>query len=132
MMICAHWFTPRVAPQWLGIGLALLVGASVGSVMAEPLPVPDSELGEINAKGDILVGSYSWTDDHSFDSSINKGALILDGNAQQFVTGENVVTATQSAVATGVTMVGGDITTGEGSVISLTNTNEATTYIGGF
>lgn len=131
-MIVQQSFDAPSRFRYLVILLAMLFSAAAAQVQAEPFSMTDAELGEINAKGDIYIGSYSWTDDHSFDSSINKGALILDGNAQQYMTGENVVTATQSAVATGITMVGGDVTAGAGAVISLSNTNEATTYVGGF
>ncbi|HEY4485274.1 MAG TPA: hypothetical protein VI702_02970 [Nitrospiria bacterium] len=116
------------------IAALLLIGMSFGfplSLQAEVLSVSEDEMGGISARGGISIGSYQWTDDHQFDASTNKGALIMNGSAQQYATSETIVNATQSAIATGVTSVG-TISSGGNDVITITNTNESTAFVGGF
>ncbi|HEY4485270.1 MAG TPA: hypothetical protein VI702_02950 [Nitrospiria bacterium] len=58
--------------------MALLVA---GPVQAEMTSVSDSDLDAVSGKGDATVdfGAYSWTDDHSTDGSLHKGALDNQG-----------------------------------------------------
>jgi hypothetical protein len=103
-----------------------------------------SGMGDINIGGNltdtcsiggsnaICVGTYSWTDNHSSDASVNKGALILSGNAQEgLVTNINVST-TVSPTATGVNTVGTVDIPVAGAVVNMNNSNNATGFIGGF
>ncbi len=113
---------------------------------AETLPLPEDALKEISAEGistggdlstscvtssnAICVGTYEWNDNHQFDASNNKGAMVMEGNVQQNVAAESVVNATQSATATGVNVIG-DIQLSN-STINVTNNNNSTSFIGGF
>lgn len=118
--------------KWLAIGLMAILPVTAFEVRAEALPMSDSDLEEVEAMGEIYVGSYFWNDNHQYDSSVNKGALTMDGNAMQYSSGQSIVNATQSAISTGVTVFNGDVAAGDGSMISVTNNNEATAFIGGF
>lgn len=102
---------------------------------AEMLPMTNDELSDVNAKGSISLGYFDLNDNHQFDSSLNKGAIIMDDNVMQYATGEVIVNATQSAISTGVISVGDITNTDSGTFsgsINITNTNESTTFIGGF
>jgi hypothetical protein len=110
--------------------LFLLIAVMVLPVRAEVLSISDAEMDGIDAMGTISIGSYQWNDNHQFDASTNKGAIIMDGNAEQYVNAENLVNATQSAISTGVN-ISGDLNS-NGGPISLTNNNEATAFVGGF
>ncbi|HEY4485272.1 MAG TPA: hypothetical protein VI702_02960 [Nitrospiria bacterium] len=50
-------------------------------VQAEMTSVSDSDLDAVSGKGDatVTLGTYSWTDDHSTDGSLHKGALDNQG-----------------------------------------------------
>lgn len=108
----------------------LLVAVMVFPARAEVLSISDADLDGIDAMGTITIGSYQWNDNHQFDASINKGAIVMDGNAQQNVNAENLVNATQSAISTGVNITG-DVNS-SGGPISLTINNNATAFVGGF
>ena len=79
----------------------------------------------------ICVGTYVWSDDHSNDSSVNKGAMVLGGNVQQNLVTNINVNSTVSPTATGVNTVG-TVTPSAGSTLNLSNNNNATGFIGGF
>ena len=121
---------PKISMRILLIPFMLLLIGLGFPVWAEVLPMSDSDLEGVSAKGEISIGSYQWNDDHAFDASTNKGAIFMDGYVQSNVTAENLVNATQSAISTGVTTAG-DINSNGGSII-ITNTNESTAFVGGF
>ena len=79
----------------------------------------------------ICVGTYVWTDDHSTDSSVNKGAMVLGGNVQQNLVSNINVNTTVSPTATGVNTIG-SVTPSAGATFDLSNNNNATGFIGGF
>ena len=80
----------------------------------------------------VCVGTYVWTDDHTGDSSINKGAIVMDGYVQQNLVSNINVNTTQSPTATGANVIGTvDIPT-PGITLYLENRNNATGLIGGF
>jgi hypothetical protein len=127
---------------WLVVGLA--------HAQAEPISHPDSlsnkALGDINAQGinvggnlstscstnstSICLGTYEWNDNHQFDASIDKGAIIMDGNVQQNVTSEINLNQTQSAGANGANVLGN--LTLSNTTLTITNSNNATNFVGGF
>ncbi len=127
------------------IGL-LLIGGMKTLSQAEDLSLPDSALEGISAEGisvggdfstscsttstSICLGTYEWNDNHQYDASDHKGAIDMDGYVQQNVTAEINLNQTQSAAATGVNIIG-DIST-SGVTIQQNNTNNATSFVGGF
>ena len=86
----------------------------------------------IGASNAICVGTYSWTDDHSSDQSVNKGALLLSGSAQQGLVSNINVSTTVSPTATGVNTIGTVDIPVPGTVVNLSNSNNATGFIGGY
>ena len=114
----------------LMVSFLLLASMMVLPAQAEVLSMSDAELEGISAKGEISIGSYQWNDNHQFDASTNKGAIVLDGYVQQYTSAEIIVNATQSAVATDVNAIGN--ISASNSTISITNTNESTAFVGGF
>ena len=86
----------------------------------------------IGASNAICVGTYVWTDDHSNDSSVNKGAVLLSGSAQSGIVTNINVTTSVSPTATGVNTVGSIDIPQPGSVVDLSNSNNATGFIGGY
>lgn len=127
--------------------LAVLIAAVVAvPAQAESLDLSDSALEGISAQGistggdfstscttsssSICIGTYEWNDNHQFDSSSNKGSIVMSGYVQQNVTANTNMSSTQSAVATGVNTIG-DISLSN-STINLTNMNNATNFVGGF
>ncbi len=129
-----------------GLFLIITIIAMGATARAKSLPLSDDVLEGISAEGistggdlstscvtssnAICVGPYEWNDNHQFDASNNKGAMVMEGNVQQNVTAETVVNATQSATATGVNVIG-DIQLSN-STINVTNNNNSTSFIGGF
>jgi hypothetical protein len=113
---------------------------------AEDLDLPDSVLGSISAQGisvggdltnscstsanSVCQGTFDWNDNHQFDASDHKGSIDQSGNVQQNVSAEINSNATQSATALGVNTVGN--LNSDGGVITMLNTNNATSFIGGF
>ena len=85
----------------------------------------------ISGSNAICVGTYVWTDDHTNDSSVNKGAMVLSGNVQQNLVSDINVNTTVSPTATGVNTVG-SITPAPGVTLNFSNNNNATGFIGGF
>ena len=125
-------FTPK--NKWVHLAFFICLQVAVvmaGTAYAESLPLSDAALDGIDAKGDITVGSFSFTDNHQFDASQYKGAIHMDGFVQQNVVAEINLVQTQSAAATGVNVIG-NITGASGQVITQTNSNTATSFLGGF
>lgn len=126
--------TARSKKRWVHTALFICVLIAVVTVIpayAESLTLSDATLDGIDAKGNITVGSFSFTDNHQFDASQFKGAIHMDGFVQQNVTAEVNLNETQSAAAIGVNIIG-DIASSTGQTITQTNTNTATNFIGGF
>jgi hypothetical protein len=127
--------TIRFRFRWAVVGFlgSLLVAAvMVASAYAENMTLSDTALDGVSAKGgDISVGSFSFTDNHQYDASQNKGAIIMDGYVQQNVTAEINVVQTQGAAATGLNVIS-NITNSTGQSMNLNNVNTATSFIGGF
>ena len=80
----------------------------------------------------VCVGTYEWNDNHQFDASSNKGAILMNGNTQQNLTSNINSVGTQSAIATGANVVGDLNPNANGDTFSLNNYNNATSFIGGF
>ena len=80
----------------------------------------------------ICVGTFDWTDTHSNDASVNKGAITMDGYVQQNLVSNVNINTTQGAVAAGANVVGDVIPTAGGVNINMTNNNNASGFIGGF
>jgi hypothetical protein len=127
--------------------ILLFVGAAIAvPAHAETFSVDDGVLAGINAQGitagdgisttcstgssSICQGQFDWNDNHQFDSSNHKGAIEMDGYVQQNVVSESNVNATQSAIATGVNVLG-NVSLSNGT-FEMNNTNNATSFIGGF
>jgi len=109
----------------------LFAAVTVATAHAESQKLSDAALEGIDAKGDITVGSFSFTDNHQFDASQYKGAIHMDGFVQQNVTAEINLNQTEGSAATGVNVIG-NVTNSTGQIITQTNTNTATSFIGGF
>ncbi|HUJ79764.1 MAG TPA: hypothetical protein VLY45_05565 [Nitrospiria bacterium] len=121
-------------------------GLHAAPAHAGPMDLNDSTLGGISAQGvttggdltnicsegsnSICLGTFDLTDNHQFDSSAYKGAIEMSGNVQQNVSSEINVNQTQSAGANGVSVFGNMSL--NNSTLSLTNANNATSFIGGF
>jgi hypothetical protein len=80
----------------------------------------------------VCLGTYEWNDNHQFDASSNKGAVIMDGYTQQNLSSEVNSVGAQSTTAAGVNVVGSLIPTPSGDTFYLNNYNNATSFIGGF
>jgi hypothetical protein len=118
----------------------------VAPVHAENLSLSDSTLEGIAAQGisvggdstiscstastSICLGTYEWNDNHQFDASVDKGAIVMDGNVQQNVTSEINLNQTQSSGANGANVLG-NISLSN-STLTMTNSNNATSFLGGF
>jgi hypothetical protein len=85
-----------------------------------------------SASNVVCVGTYVWTDDHTGDASVNKGAIVMDGYTQQNLVSNINVNTAQSPTATGANVVGTINIPIPGITLSLTNSNNATGLIGGF
>lgn len=120
-----------------------------GMVSADPVGLTDNGLSSVSAQGvdtaggnfssscannssSVCVGTYDWTDNHQFDSSTNKGAIIMDGYVQQNVSTELNGVGTQSALAQGVNVVGNLSVPLTSDTLTMNNFNNATMMIGGF
>ena len=80
----------------------------------------------------VCVGTYVWTDDHTGDASVNKGAIVMDGYVQQNLVSNINVNTTLSPTAAGANVVGTVDIPNPGITMSLSNSNNATGLIGGF
>jgi len=141
-----------IAPVLLLILLLVMSGAvayagspdtSVGTPL---LDLSDSVLGEISAQGisvggdlsttcmtgsnAICLGTLETNDNHQFEASDHKGAIDMSGYVQQNVSAEINVNQTQGSTATGVTLL--NTADMSNSSITLTNSNNATNFVGGF
>jgi hypothetical protein len=121
-------------------------GGATTSVGAPLMDVSDSVLGEISAQGISVGGDLSTTcmtgsnaiclgtlennDNHQFEASDHKGAIDMSGYVQQNVSAEINVNQTQGSTATGVTLL--NTADMSNSAITLTNSNNATNFVGGF
>ena len=118
-------------------------------VQAGPTSLSDDAMAGITAQGistgggslssscadnstSVCVGTYEWNDNHQFDASTNKGAILMNGNTQQNLTSNINSVGTQSAIATGANVVGDLNPNANGDTFSLNNYNNATSFIGGF
>jgi hypothetical protein len=138
-----------IAPVLLLIVMSAAVAyaGSPDTTIGTPIiDLSDSMLGEISAQGisvggdlstncmtgsnAICLGTLENNDNHQFEASDHKGAIDMSGNVQQNVSAEINVNQTQGSTATGVTL----LTTGDmsNSTITLTNSNNATNFVGGF
>jgi hypothetical protein len=122
-------------------------GSSPDTSVGTPLiDLSDSVLGEISAQGISVGGDLSTTcmtgsnaiclgtlennDNHQFEASDHKGAIDMSGYVQQNVSAEINVNQTQGSTATGVTLL--NTADMSNSAITLTNSNNATNFVGGF
>ncbi len=80
----------------------------------------------------VCLGTYEWNDNHQFDSSSNKGAVIMDGYTQQNLSSEVNSVGAQSTTSAGVNVVGNLNPIPGGNTFYLNNYNNATSFIGGF
>jgi len=126
--------------------LVWLTTIALPAAQAENLGLSDSALEEITAQGinvggdstiscttnstSICLGSYDWNDNHQFDASTNKGAIVMDGYVQQNVTSEINLNQTQSSGANGANVLGN--VTLSNSTLEMNNSNTATNFVGGF
>jgi len=145
-MKIAKRFLPVIAFTFL-----LWLAGGMEYALSEPLSLSDSlsneALGEINAQGisvggdfnnscsvsasnSVCLGTYEWNDNHQFDASIDKGAIVMDGNVQQNLTSEINLNQTQSSGASGANVLGN--VSLSNSTLTMTNSNNATSFIGGF
>jgi len=126
-------------------------GLSMASIVANagPSGLTDAAMSGITAQGidtgggsissscgsnnnTVCLGTYQWNDNHQFDASSNKGAVIMDGYTQQNLSTEVNSVGAQSTTAAGVNVVGNLNTTPSGNTFYLNNYNNATSFIGGF
>ena len=128
---CGVWYSNE---SW-GSSISLLEQALDGiSAKGDAIVTVSGDLNSAcNTGGSntICVGTYVWSDDHSNDSSVNKGALVLGGNVQENLVTNINVNSSVSPTATGVNTVG-TVTPSTGSTLNLSNNNNATGFIGGF
>ena len=90
--------------------------------------VSNSTISATNAKGNIQIGSYQWDDNHSADSSLNKGANDQSGDFSQV---QQNATTVANALAWGT--VSQSITTNNAAVgHDQKSESWAIMYIGGF
>jgi hypothetical protein len=124
----------------------LAVGVITATAHAGQMNLSDSALGDISAQGvtvggdlsnscmegsnSICMGTFDLTDNHQFDASAYKGAINLSGNVQQNVNSQINVTQTASTGANGVVVIGDSSL--NNSTLAITNSNNATGFIGGF
>ena len=116
---------------------------------ADPNGLSDSDMAGITAQGidtgggsisstcgnnnsTVCLGTYEWNDNHQFDSSSNKGAVIMDGYTQQNLSSEVNSVGAQSTTSAGVNVVGNLNPIPGGNTFYLNNYNNATSFIGGF
>lgn len=124
---------------WCFAGMVTTAGAE---------QLSDNALSRVSAKGDVSAGGslstactpsstsictglFSWTDSHANDSSQYKGAIHQTGYVQQNLSANINVNATESAIATGANVVS-NVTAATGATVTLSNTQSAVGYIGGF
>lgn len=133
---------------WIVCAVAGLSMTSI-TASADPSGLTDSAMSGITAEGidtgggsistscgsnsnTVCLGTYEWNDNHQFDASSNKGAVIMDGYTQQNLSSEVNSVGAQSTTAAGVNLVGNLNTTPSGNTFYLNNYNNATSFIGGF
>ncbi len=88
----------------------------------------DSTVSGTNANGNIQIGSFQWDDNHSADSSFNKGANSQSGNLSQVQQNASTIA---NALAWGA--VAQSITTNNATVGHDQKSEAwATLFIGGF
>lgn len=128
---CSAWYTNS---SW-GSSISLLEQALDGiSAKGDSIVTVSGDLNSACNTGSsntICVGTYVWSDDHSNDASVNKGALVLSGNVQENLVTNINVNSSVSPTATGVNTIG-TVTPSAGSTLNLSNNNNATGFIGGF
>jgi hypothetical protein len=133
-----------------GFTFLFWLAAGLGYAQAQPISHPDlladEDLESIHAQGisvggdfssscstgsnTVCLGTSEWNDNHQFDASNHKGAIDMNGNVQQYVSAEINLNQTESAGATGVNVLGN--VSLSNSTVDISNTNNATSYIGGF
>ena len=79
----------------------------------------------------LCVGTYIWTDDHSNDQSVNKGALVQSGNVQQNLVSNINISSDVAPVSASANIVS-NVNPSPGSTINLSNNANATGFIGGY
>jgi len=84
-----------------------------------------------SSSSSICLGTYIWTDDHSNDTSSNKGALIQSGYVQQNLVSNINIDSTVSPVSASANIVS-NVTPSAGSTINLSNSANSTGFIGGY
>ena len=84
-----------------------------------------------DSSSSICLGSYIWTDDHSNDSSTNKGALIMTGDVQQNLVSNINIDSAVAPVSASANIVS-NVTPAAGSTINLSNSASSTGFIGGY
>jgi hypothetical protein len=90
--------------------------------------ISNSTVSGTNANGNIQIGSYQWSDDHSADSSVNKGANDQSGNLSQV---QQNATTVANALAWGA--VSQSVTTNNADIgHDQKSESWAVMYIGGF
>jgi len=88
----------------------------------------NSTVSATNANGNIQIGSYQWDDNHSADSSVNKGANVQSGDFSQV---QQNATAVANALAWGT--VSQSVITNSADVgHDQKSESWAVMYIGGF
>jgi hypothetical protein len=135
-----------IAPVFLIIVMSA-AAAYAGGPEKSIMDLPDSALGEIAAQGittggnlsascltgsnALCLGTFELNDNHQFDNSNYKGAIEMSGYAQQYLSTEINVNQTQGASASGVNLLNSPSSL-DNSTFELTNTNNATNFVGGF
>jgi hypothetical protein len=117
-----------------------------GQPLSPPVSLSDETLADIHAQGisvggdlstscstgsdTVCLGSYDLNDNHQFDASNHKGSIDMNGYVQQYTAAEINLNQTQSSGATGLNLLGN--VSASNSTIDISNTNNATSFIGGF
>jgi hypothetical protein len=84
-----------------------------------------------NSSNSICVGSYIWNDDHTNDSSTNKGALLMSGSVQQNLVSNINIDSAVAPVSASANIVS-NVTPAAGSTINLSNSASSTGFLGGY
>ena len=79
----------------------------------------------------LCVGTFIWTDDHTSDQSVNKGALVQSGYVQQNLVSNINISSDIAPVAASANIVS-NVNPTPGSTINLSNAANATGFIGGY
>ena len=132
--------------------LLLLNGLIAGTAYAADTSLLDAALDQVNAMGtstysvsgnvstdctltqssnSLCVGTFIWTDDHTNDQSVNKGALVMNGYVQQNLVSNINISSDVAPVSASANILS-NVNPSPGSTLNLSNSANSTGFIGGY